>query len=207
MDFNDSLLDELKKQYPDFKEWWTKISREGRTAWIYRREDDSLGALLILKTENEAIPADPPIPARPRLKICTLIVSYTGRKIGELFIRIATEHCIRNSIHEMYLTHFTEKNDILVELITDYGFLKAAEISRQGRTEAVYLKHLIPLKSVNCTEPQGTSRRYYPSFCSNKQVRKFIVPIRPEFHEKLFVGRHREQTLLKEHMGEFVIPG
>ncbi|MBS3795282.1 MAG: EVE domain-containing protein, partial [Candidatus Thorarchaeota archaeon] len=41
----------------------------------------------------------------------------------------------------------------------------------------------------------------------NKQVRKFIVPIRPEFHEKLFVGRHREQTLLKEHMGEFVIPG
>ncbi|NOZ76631.1 MAG: hypothetical protein GXO65_02935, partial [Euryarchaeota archaeon] len=126
LDINDPIFDTLKKEYPDFEEWFAKISREGRKCWVHRRDDNSIGALLILKPENEPIDSIPPIPQKSRLKICTLIATFLGRKIGELFIRLSIEYAVKNNLSEMYLTHFTKQEDRLVDLISEYGFNKVA---------------------------------------------------------------------------------
>ena len=111
LNINDPIFDSLKSEYPEFKDWWKEICREGRKARVYFKESNKLGAVLIHKIENEVIPSDPPLPRKKRLKICTLQVTHTGYKIGELFIKISIEFAIRNNIDEIYLTHFTKTED------------------------------------------------------------------------------------------------
>ena len=126
LSLSDPILDSLKADYPEFEIWWKKISREGRKAWISQKPDKSLGALLILKEENEPIDSMPPLEKRTRLKISTLIVKHMGQKIGELFLKLAINHAIENNIDEVYLTHYIKPNDELVSLLDQYGFTKAA---------------------------------------------------------------------------------
>ncbi len=180
LDLNDPIFCSLKNEYKDFNQWWSKISREGRKAWVYRK-DNHLAAILILKIENEAIDATPPLPKSNRLKICTFKVSDTGKKIGELFIKISIEYAAKNNIDELYLTHYTGENDYLVYLIESFGFMKTAE--RRG--EDIFCKRIVPDKALD--DPLIISTRYYPSFYDGKKVKKFIIPIRPEYYKKLFI--------------------
>jgi len=49
---------------------------------------------------------------------------------------------------------------------------------------------------------------YYPSFYDGDSIRKFIIPIRPAFHDLLFTDFPRgRQTKIYEHSGEFGIEG
>jgi len=142
LNLNDPIFDSLKQEYEEFEEWFTKISREGRKCWVHHREDECIGAILIYKVENEAIDnSNPPFPKKLRLKISTFKVTHAGHKIGELFIKLSIDFCIKNGIEEMYLTHHTRPEDRLVELITDYGFDKAAV---NNRGEDIFMKELVP---------------------------------------------------------------
>jgi len=211
LNLNDPFFNSLKKEYPHFEKWFKKISREGRKCWVYYKRNDSIGALLILKIENEYIDSTPPLPLRRRLKICTFKVTYIGNKLGELFIKLSVEYCAKNNIDEMYLTHYTKKEDYLVDLITEYGFFKAATKD----SEDVYIKKLIPkpedandpLVKDPLSKPLNFSKKYYPSFYDGPAVKKFIVPIRPEYHNRLFVDYRKRQTTIPEHAGEFIVEG
>jgi len=75
---------------------------------VHYREDGSIGALLIYKTENEPIDSKPPLPKKKSLKLSTFIVTYVSHKIGELFIKLSIDFVVKNNISEIYLTHFTE---------------------------------------------------------------------------------------------------
>ena len=146
LEYADPILDVLKQDYQGsivstkFEEWWKKISLEGRKAYVFRTEK-GIGALLILKEENEPISSIPPLPKNNRLKICTSIVKATGQKIGELFIKISVDTAIDKAINEIYLTHFLKENDFLVDLIEDFGF---KNISPTPDGENIFLKKLIP---------------------------------------------------------------
>ena len=109
LDLSDPIFNSLKKEYgeSEFSNWFRKSSREGRKCWVHYRIDSSIGALLIRKIENEAIKSIPPLPAKKRLKIATLKVTHVGYKIGELLVKLAIDHSIKNNIDEIYLTHFT----------------------------------------------------------------------------------------------------
>lgn len=204
LDVNDPFFDSIKEEYFKFEKWFKKISREGRKCWVYFEEDGSIGALLIYKIENEAISSIPPLPKKERLKICTMKVIHTGYKIGELFIKLSVQFCINNNIEEIYLTCYSEKRPYLIQLITEYGFYKTAE----KNTEDVYNKQLIPdKKKISIIATSDIAKKFYPSFYDGFRVKKFIIPIRPEYHERLFIEYNRRQTTLPEHIGEFIIEG
>ncbi len=207
LDLNDPIFDKLKTKYVRFEDWWTNISREGRDAWIYRKPDGTLGSLLILKVErDEAIHSTPPLPQKDRIKICTLKVAETGYRIGEAYIKMAVDCAIKHNIDEIYLTHFTEENDHLVALIEDYGFKKVA-IKDNG--EDIYRKQI--LCPPDC-EKTLIQHLYYPSFQEGEEVGKFIVPIQPHYHERLFPEcpyplMEYEQMKLSQYIEDFPSEG
>jgi len=212
LNLEDPFFDSLKEEYPDFETWFRKIKREGRECWVYFKDDGTIGALLIPKIENELVDSIPPLPAKRRLKICTFKVSYIGHRIGELFIRISVNYCVQNNIDEMYLTHYTKEKDYLVDLISEYGFFRVAS----KNSEDVYLKRLVPSqedfrKDLVVRErdryPLKFAKKYYPSFYDGPLVKKFIVPILPEYHDRLFIESPSRQTKILEHAGRFIVEG
>lgn len=210
LNYEDPIFNTLKEEYhPEFGDWFKKISREGRKSWVYYRKDGSIGAILIYKFEDEAIDnARPPLPKKKRLKIALMKVTYIGYKIGELFIKMAVDLAIKNNIYEIYLTHFTKPEDQLVGLITEYGFDKVAVRPKGDKLEDIYIKELaIESSPVMSMDPLELSKRFYPSFYDGEKINKFIVPIRPEFHAKLFTDFPGRQPTLSEYAGEFIVEG
>jgi ribosomal protein L35AE/L33A len=149
----------------------------------------------------------PPLEKRTRLKISTLIVKHMGQKIGELFLKLAINHAIENNIDEVYLTHYIKPNDELVSLLDQYGFTKAA---RKNNGEDVFFKFLkptVPNKELEDLPPTKLNRRYYPSFYDGPRVRKHIIPIRPEYHDRLFIEYRYRAPGLMEAAGELIVEG
>lgn len=207
LSLSDPVFESLKADYPDFEIWWKKISREGRKAWVSQKPDKSLGALLILKEENEPIDSMPPLVKKKRLKINTLIVKHMGQKIGELFLKLAINHATENNINDVYLTHYVKPNDELVSLLDQYGFMKVA---RKPNGEDVFAKCLKPRISKGELErypPTELNRRYYPSFYDGLRVRKHAIPIRPEYHDRLFIEYRYRTPGLMEAAGELIVEG
>jgi len=153
LDLGDPIFDSLKEDYyPEFEDWFKKIQTQGRECLVYRNNDESLGALLIYKDENEPIYLlDEALPEKERMKIATLIVSSTGYKIGEFFIQWATNYAISKGFEEIYLTHFTAPDDYLVYLIEEYGFIYVGQKNyknQKGDYEDVFIKYLRPTPSL-----------------------------------------------------------
>lgn len=206
LNFEDPILDDLKEDYPNFEGWWRKKSQKGRKAMVYYKdkENNRLGGLLIYNIEDEAKPSpkfDPPLPKKERLKICTMTATETGYKIGELFIKLSVEKAFENDIDEIFLTHYVKKNDRLVPLIEKFGFSKVSEKD----DEPVFLKSLIP-REEEFISPLEVSGKYYPSFYDGKKVKKFLVPIEPKFHSRLFPDFKERQSHLDE-FGKLITEG
>jgi hypothetical protein len=178
----DSFFDSMRADYPEFDSWFTQKARDGRKAWVHRYSDGRVAAFMLLKQEEEPVAlVSNLLPAERRVKICTIKVSRNGLRIGELLLKIAFEYAHNNSIETLYLTAFESDKDDLVSLITRYGFM---QIGRNGRGEAVYFKRTRPVS-------RGVSRSeiaslYYPSFYDGTDVKKYVVPIQPVFHQRLF---------------------
>lgn len=206
IDLEDTFFDSLRADY-DFNKWFKQKCREGRKCYVHKLSNGTLGAILIFKIEDEFIPTTPPLPKEKRLKISTLKVDRVGFKIGELLLKVAIDEALKNKIDEIYLTHFTEKEDRLVDLITEYGFYHAGEIIGK-KNEDVYAKRLSSeTDDISHLTPAEISRMYYPSICDSESVNKFIIPILPEFHDRLFTDYKSRQTHLSEYFGEFTIEG
>ncbi len=210
LDLRDPIFDSLRVDYPGFDEWFIKKAQEGRECYIHRRSDASLGAILIYKIEDEPIPSIPPLPKKKRLKIATMKVEHVGYKIGELLLKISVDIALRNDITEIYLTRFTQpEGDRLIDLVSEYGFRKASILQNENREEDVYVKSLCAREhDISSLSPAHVSQIYYPSFYDGDLVKKYIVPIQPEFHNLLFTDFSKgRQTKIYEHFGEFGIEG
>jgi len=205
VNINDPIFDSLRQDYPEFRDWFKTVSRQGRKCFIHRRPDGKVGAVLIYKIENEAIDSVPPIARGRRIKLSTFKVAHEGHKIGELFLKLSVDIAIKNDISEVYLTHFTEPGDRLVELISEYGFNK---VSVNNRGEDIYLKKLLADAGSRARlSPLEIAKLYYPSFYDGDDVKKFVVPIRPKYHTRLFTEFPERQLTMAESAGEFIIEG
>ncbi|EMA08434.1 hypothetical protein C438_01305 [Haloferax denitrificans ATCC 35960] len=200
LDLNDPIFDSLKEEY-EFIEW--AKSKSERPAWVNYTEDGQLGAVLILKPEEvENIGTTPSLGREKRLKISTLKVSEAqwGSKLGELLISIAIREAIGYEVEQVYLTHFIQEDeDYLVRLIENYGFEHA---SNRKDGEAIFVKRLTPPPDTSL-EPSQIARRYYPSFCDGENIGKYLIPIQPQYHNKLFTGYSKRQPGLNEFAGRF----
>lgn len=203
LDVDDPIFDSLKDEY-DFKEWFESIP--DRDAYVNWKSDGTLGAILILKmNESEAIGEDPELPRRERLKISTLKVApqRRGSKIGELLIYISIREAIQHGLEEVYLTHRIQDDDYLVQLISKYGFEKASVMADE---EGVFVKRLTPGPGDD-PDPLEVNIRFYPSFYGGEDVEKFLVPIKPEFHGRLFPTYEKRHPKLTEFRGRFLSEG
>jgi predicted nucleic acid-binding protein len=205
LNLSDPFFDSLKEEYPEFDDWFKKIKREGRNCLVNYKDDGSIGALLVYKFEDEPIDATPKIPRKKRIKLSTFKVAQFGYKIGELFIKLSIDIAISNGVAEVYLTHFIQPDDRLIELITEYGF---RHVGTNSRGEAIYMKQLFP----EPTEAKGLSpfditKLYYPSYYDGADVKKFIVPILPQYHSRLFTNYKDRQIELAESAGYFIVEG
>ena len=126
LNLKDHIFDGLREDYTGFDDWFNKTAKAQRKCFVSYKQDGTIGAVEIYKDENEPIHATPSLPQKKRLKICTLKVADNGYKLGELLLKLMVQYCIKKSIDEMYLTHFTKENDTLVNLISEYGFRKAS---------------------------------------------------------------------------------
>ncbi|HCY18978.1 TPA: hypothetical protein HA281_02195 [Candidatus Woesearchaeota archaeon] len=203
INLDDPFFRTLKGDYGDgeFVDWWNRKSREGRKAWVYY-VDGKIGALLVYKIEEEIIDTNPPLPKKRRLKICTLQVVHLGHKIGELFIKMSVKFAVNSDVDEVYLTHFSKEEDFLLSLVKEFGFLK---VGKNQRGEDVLLKKLVPETAI--TSPLEMLQNYFPSVYEGISVRKFIIPIRPEYHNRLFTDYEARQPSLVEFQGQLIIEG
>ncbi|MEM3502997.1 MAG: hypothetical protein QW134_02110 [Nitrososphaeria archaeon] len=205
LNIEDPFFDPLKKEYPTFRQWFEKISKEGRHCLVYFFDNKRIGALLIYKIEEEAINSIPPLPKERRLKLCTFKVDCEGYKIGEFFLKWSIQYCVKNKIDVIYLTHFTKKDDKLIELISNYGFIKKAMLQTN---EDVYVKRLIPEDKTRLTpNPTQIASMYYPTFYDGPNVRKFIIPILPIYHDRLFTDYPTRQSIIPEFHSGLIIEG
>ncbi len=130
-------------------------------------------------------------------------VTYEGYKIGEFFLKWIIDYALSNNIYEVYLTHFVEDpDDSLVYLIEEYGFILEGYNSRG---EAVYTKSLNReecekniYQEIGEKSPIDLAKKYYPYFYDGSEVKKFIVPIIPEYHERLFLSKSQQTSLTNE---------
>jgi len=205
LNINDPFFNSLKDDYPEFGDWFSSVSKEGRRCLVYYNDDKSIGALMVYKLEEEPIDITPPLPKKRRVKISTLRVAQMGYKIGELFIKQSVDIAIQNDISEIYLTHFILPEDRLVELITEFGFYKVGINQRQ---EGIFIKNLLPeKKELLVFTPFEITTRFYPCYYDGKDVNKFIIPIRPQYHSRLFTNYKGRQISLSEYAGNFIVEG
>ena len=200
----DSLRDDYGKEV--FNTWLKRTGEKGRNCFVSYK-DGVIGAIEIYKDENEAIDCNQLLPKNKRLKICTLKVVDNGYRIGELLLKLAIQYSLNKNYDEIYLTHYTKDDDPLVSLISEYGFEKVA-VKSDG--EEIFLKNLKVPKGANIKELSHIKlcKKYYPSFYDGKSVKKFIIPIRPEYHRSLFIDYPEgRQTKITEHAGKFIVEG
>ena len=115
-------------------------------------------------------------PAR-RLKISTLKVSDTGKRIGETFIKIIVEKAIKENVEEIYVTVF-DKQEFLIDMLESYGFKKYTKKRTTRSNGEIELENVL-VKSMKNKE------NFYPFFEINDN-RIFLVPIRSKYHHLLF---------------------
>lgn len=203
LNYNDKIFDSLKDAYKGFDKWWNSI--QNRDTYVYFNSNNDINAILIPKIEhNEIISENPLIKKNKILKICTFKVAEHARglKLGEKLINLAIKFAESNDLGEIYLSHYVEENDYLVNLIKQFGF---KHIGNKGDNEAIFIKNIYTNENVvinSNTDAINFDKTFYPAFYDGNLVRKHLVPILPVFHKKLFPDSHAEVHQLELNLFE-----
>lgn len=182
IDRNDAFFNSFREDYSDFDAWLAKASSNDRLCYCSRVSDGRLGSILILKEgDTDSICG---LKSTSRLKICSLKVSQeqAGFRLGETLIALALDYAGRNRVGECYVTVFPKYGE-LVALLTTFGFRDACN---QANGEKVLIKSILPPPGQENLSPLDFLRSYFPSIRDDREVRKFLVPIQPDYHRRLF---------------------
>lgn len=180
IDVRSDFFDSFREDYDGFDCWFNRKSDQ--VAYI-SRSGNEIVAFLYLKVEGESEPygnITPTFKPAKRLKVSSFKVGLNGYKMGERFIKIIFDNALRFNVDQIYVTLFRKRieQDVLVNLLTDFGFvLSGVKESRSGEEE-VYVRDLKQPAS------RDNPRVTYPFLSSSAS--KFIVPIYPDYHTKLF---------------------
>jgi len=201
------FFDSLREDYQPFNNWFQSKAQEGRRAWICKDENETLGAICIYAVqENEKITDTGEVLSGKSLKLCTFKVGelVRGRKIGELFLKASFRYASDNQCLHIFVHGNLEKQPYLAELLEDFGF---ADKGSYG-ADVVWVKDHPVIAPPDKISAREYVRRYFPHFRQDEEVAKYIVPIRPEFHDILFpdyLSQNSKQLQLfsppKRHVG------
>lgn len=145
---------------------------------------NQLAGLVIRKDETH-LAAGTLYPGPKILKICTFKVrdEFQGEKFGELLLKQALWFAQHNKYNLTYVTAFP-KHAFLIDLLSYYGFRQTKKMP----TGEIMLEKPIVTGNLPAV---GSSvfdfdREHYPRFHDAASVRKFCVPIQPDYHHRLF---------------------
>lgn len=184
LNVNDSFFDSIKEDYPAFSKWFEKCSRSQRQCWTIRK-DGKIVALCIWKIED--IPdcgvSVPGVKGKV-LKLCTFKVSETlrGAKVGERLLYTAFQFCRKNKLGFVYFHTNPDKQTYLIKLAEEFGFRLLGDYAG----DAVYGKYTDCPDGFEKTDAAKYVDSYFPSYLDGSQVQKYLVPIQPQWHERLF---------------------
>ncbi|TLS68126.1 hypothetical protein FEF65_03780 [Mariprofundus erugo] len=185
-DVNQPFFDSLRDGYPGFNKWYLDKAAEHRTAWCVHNKGE-VHAICIYKQEEYPTIVDGGSPLNGiALKLCTFKVgeSVRGRKLGERLLFSAFKYAVEHDIPYVYLHTYGKEHELLVSLCQDYGFEFAGKY--QDRDD-VYIKTMLAPHTVPPDmEPLTYAMQFYPHYLDADDVGKFIIPIRPEYHNDLF---------------------
>ena len=191
--FESTFFDSLREDYGEieFNDWLQRCVTKNRKCYSLIVEDN-LQAILIYNIEKVEDHKLPKI-FENALKICTLKVDDTafGIKLGELFLNKMFELCINRKIKYLYLTVY-EKQVHLITLLKTFGFYRNEFKNSQGLIENRMIKCL-DKNMINISENNISA---HPFYLNNSKVKKYVIPIRPDFYGSLFKdGKLRPPTL------------
>lgn len=192
-----ALFDSLRTNYDtpkrSFNKWFHDKSQTGRKAWIARTEQGSIEAICIYAMQTNEVIND----ARESLqglslKLCTFKVGeqIRGRKIGELFLKVAFRFATDNRCENIFV-HTSEDQFYLLELLSDFGF------QRRGMygTDIMLVKAHPSLPPVEDIPALDYAKLYFPHYRKDASVQKFLIPIQPQYHQVLFPELSRQGQL------------
>ncbi|GAH01400.1 unnamed protein product, partial [marine sediment metagenome] len=179
INLQDEFFDSFKEDYVEYEKWFNKKADE--TAYICK-SDKKVVSLLYLKIETESEPyldITPMFTPKRRLKISTFKVRLNGFKLGERLLKIVFDNALHLSADEIYVTIFPKQIEQirLINLLKDFGFHYHGIKESSSGKEEVYVRDFS--RKAFVTSPKIT----YPFM--SKKVRKFLVPIYPEYHTNL----------------------
>ena len=183
IDKSDAIFESLRADYPDFDAWFNKCRKEHRECWVLELDGDIAG-LIIRKNETHA-QADTEGFEPKILKICTFKVrdEFLGEKYGELLLKQVLWFAQHNQCDLAYVTAFP-KQAFLIDLLLAYGFRHTKTLANgELMMEKTFVNGLLPAVSADVL---GFDRGHYPRFFDGPGVRKFCVPIQPDYHRRLF---------------------
>ncbi len=185
---NSPFFDSLRSSYnaPDhcFDDWFREKAQTGRKAWIARSNRGTVEAICIYAIQkNEVINNDNELLTGLALKLCTFKVGeqIRGKKIGELFLKAAFRFATENRCENIFV-HTNQDQVYLLSLLEDFGF------KQRGK----YKQDIMLVKAHPISPPESDlsaldyAKLYFPHYRSDDSVQKFLVPIKPKYHEILF---------------------
>lgn len=185
-----TFFDSLRIAYSPFDDWFRTKARNGVKAWIVQETQHTLGAICIYDIQtNERVTENGLVLSGSALKLSTFKVGETmrGKKIGELFLKAAFRYATANHHENIFIHGELDKHSFLFDLLEDFGFEAVGTHPGSTGRDVVYLKrHPVAPPDNNQIEPFDYLRMYFPHFQQGANVKKYIIPIQPEFHEVLF---------------------
>ena len=178
-----AIFTSLRSEYAGFDQWFDKCRKQHRNCWVLEIGGEIAG-LVIRKDETHA-EAGTRHHGPKILKICTFKVQdeFQGEKFGELLLKQVLWFAQQNNYDLTYVTVFP-KHAFLIDLLSYYGFEKTMKMAdgEMMFEKAVLTGTLPPLVG----SALDFDRQHYPRFHDGSKVQKFCVPIRPDYHRRLF---------------------
>lgn len=189
------FFNSLREGYENFDNWFREKAKEGRNAWVNWESNGVLGGICIYAQQHDERITDEIMLEGPALKLATFKVGENsrGKKIGELFLKAAFLYATKKRLENIFIHGDSDRHHFLFEMLEDFGFKRVGfDPGSQGR-DAVYLKR----HPVNPPQEELPSfdylRFYFPHFRHDENVEKFIVPIKPGYHQILFIDYPGQQ--------------
>lgn len=195
IDKSQTFFDTLRQSYDGFDNWYQTSAEKKRKCWCIEDNNGKVAAICIYKFEENEKLTDEGDPIQGKiLKLCTfkVDVSARGKKLGERLLYIAFDFCVKKGVDWVYLHTYGEEQKTLVGLCEEFGFYLLGKYKQDD----VYIKSM-KLADDNLGSLESLIK-YYPYFNDNEMVQKFIIPIRPEYHEDLFPDLSRLKGSLFE---------
>lgn len=176
----DAIFDSLRNDYSGFDDWFEKIQREHRKAFVIHDNDKYAGVSIIKNEDTNDVGIQ-----GPALKICTFKVADTARgyRYGELLLKAIFDYAHSESITKVYLTCYSDKKELIC-FLKQFGFYRWNDIENG---ELVFIKRFVPEEcEIVELHPLDYHIKFGPYKICGFDSNIFVVPIQPKWHELLF---------------------